>query len=62
MSLEHVKPERKKEVGTKDNGACYKDLGKQFKVFAMVQLEHQHSSTIINSWKMGLKKSIHISH
>ena len=45
----------RKEVGTKDNGACYKDLGSSSKSLQWDKWSTSTLSTTINSWKMGLK-------
>lgn len=45
----------RKEVRTKDNGACYKDLGSSSKSSQWYNWSTCTLSTIINSWKTGLK-------
>ena len=45
----------RKEVHTKDNGACYKDLGSSSKSSQWYNWSTSTLSTIINSWKTGLK-------
>ena len=45
----------RQEARTKDNGACYKDLGSSSESSQWYNWSTSTLSTIINSWKTGLK-------